>query len=65
MVDWIWLVKCMTNRQIANHARMSLDKFMRSGDIQHLKDAHEILSEVVEQELEKDEQLTDKVRNYS
>ena len=55
----------MTNRQIANHAKMSLDKFARSGDIQHLKDAHEILSKVVEQELEKDKQLTDKARNYS
>ena len=59
------MVKCMTNRQIANHAKMSLDKFVRSGDIQHLKDAHEILSEVVEQEYEKDKQLTDKSRNYS
>ena len=55
----------MTNRQIANHAKMSLDKFVRSGDIQHLKDAHEILSKVVEQEYENDEQLTDKARNYS
>lgn len=59
------MTKCMTNRQVANHARMSLDKFVRSGDIQHLKDAHEILSEVVEQELEKDKQLTDKARKYS
>ena len=58
-------MKCMTNRQIANHAKMSLDKFFRSGDIQHLKDAHEILSKVVEHEFEKDEQLTDKARNYS
>lgn len=55
----------MTNRQIANHAKMSLDKFARSGDIQHLKDAHEILSKVVEQELKNDEQLTGKARNYS
>lgn len=59
------MMEHMTNRQIANHARMSLDKFVRSGDIQHLKDAHEILSEVVEQELENDEQLTDKASNYS
>ena len=59
------MMEHMTNRQIANHARMSLDKFVRSGDIQHLKDAYEILSEVVEQELEKDEQLTDKASNYS
>ena len=58
-------MKQLTSRQIANHAKMSLDKFVRSGDIQHLKDAHEILSKVVEQELEKDEQLTDKARNYS
>jgi len=57
--------KRMTNRQIANHAKMSLDKFVRSGDIQHLKDAHEILSEAVEQEREKDKQLTDKASNYS
>ena len=55
----------MTNRQIANHAKMSLDKFVRSGDIQHLKDAHEILSEAIEQEREKDKQLTDKAKNYS
>ena len=57
--------KRMTNRQIANHAKMSLDKFVRSGDIQHLKDAHEILSEAIEQEREKDKQLTDKAKNYS
>ena len=55
----------MTNRQIANHAKMSLDKFVRSGDIQHLKDAHEILSKVVEREYENDEQLANKARNYS
>ena len=58
----------MTNRQLANHARMSLEKFVRSGgdgDFQHLKDAHEILSEAIQQEYEKDKQLNDKVRNYS
>ena len=57
--------KCLTSRQSANHARMSLEKYIRSSDFQHLKDAHEILSEVVEQEIEKDEQITDKSRNYS
>ena len=57
--------KCLTSRQSANHARMSLEKYIRSSDFQHLKDAHEILSEVVEQEYENDEQLTDKARNYS
>ena len=55
----------MTNRQIANHARMSLDKFVRSGDIQHLKDAHEILSKAIEREYGKDKQLTYKCNNYS
>ena len=58
----------MTNRQLANHARMSLEKFVRSGgdgDFQHLKDAHEILSEAIQREHEKDKQLNDKSRNYS
>ena len=59
------MMEHMTNRQAANHAKMSLDKFVRSGDIQHLKDAHEILSEAIEQEREKDKQLGDKARNYS
>ena len=58
-------MKCMTNRQIANHARMSLDKFVRSGDIQHLKDAHKILSDAIQAEYDKDNQLTDKASNYS
>ena len=57
--------KCLTSRQSANHARMSLEKYIRSSDFQHLKDAHEILSEAIEQEREKDERLTDKSRNYS
>ena len=59
------MMEHMTNRQIANHARMSLEKYIRSSDFQHLKDAHQILSEAIEQECEKDKQLTDKARNYS
>lgn len=59
------MMEHMTNRQVANHARMSLDKFVRSGDFQHLKDAHEILSIAIEQEYDKDKQLTDKASNYS
>ena len=58
-------MKTFTSKQLANHARMSLDKYSSSGDIQHLKDAHEILSEAIEQKREKDKQLTDKARNYS
>ena len=59
------MTKCLTSRQSANHARMSLEKYIRSSDFQHLKDAHEILSEAIEQEREKDKQITDKVSNYS
>ena len=59
------MTKCLTSRQSANHARMSLEKYIRSSDFQHLKDAHEILSEAIEQEREKDKQITDKARNYS
>ena len=58
-------MKQLTSRQLANHARMSLEKYIRSSDFQHLKDAHDILSEAIEQECEKDNQLTDKARNYS
>ena len=57
--------KCLTSRQSANHAKMSLEKYIRSSDFQHLKDAHEILTEAIEYEYEKDKELTDKVSNYS
>ena len=57
--------KCLTSRQSANHAKMSLEKYIRSSDFQHLKDAHEILTEAIECEYEKDKELTDKVSNYS
>ena len=58
-------MKCLTNRQAANHARMSLEKYIRSSNFQHLKDAHEILSDAIQMELEKDEQLNNKTKNYS
>ena len=57
--------KCLTSRQSANHARMSLEKYVRSSDFQHLKDAHKILSDAIQAEIEKDKQLTDKASNYS
>ena len=57
--------KCLTSRQSANHARMSLEKFVRNGDFQHLKDAHKILSDAIQAELEKDKQLNNKAENYS
>ena len=57
--------KCLTSRQSANHARMSLEKYIRSSDFQHLKDAHEILSDAIEAEMEKDKQLNNKAKNYS
>ena len=55
----------LTSRQSANHARMSLDKFVISSDFQHIKDAHQILTDAIEAEYEKDKQITDKARNYS
>lgn len=57
--------KCLTSRQSANHARMSLEKYIRSSDFQHLKDAHEILTDAIQAEYDKNKQLNDKVRNYS
>ena len=61
-------MKQLTSRQLANHARMSLDKFVRSGgsgDFQHIKDAHQILTDAIEAEYKKDKQLADKFSNYS
>ena len=58
-------MKTFTSKQLANHARMSLEKYSSSGDIQHLKDAHEILSDAIQMELEKDKQLNNKAKNYS
>ena len=49
-------MKQLTSRQLANHARMSLDKFVRSGgsgDFQHIKDAHQILTDAIEAEYKK------------
>ena len=57
--------KCLTSRQAANHARMSLEKYVRSSDFQHLRDAHKILSDAIQAELEKDEQISNKASNYS
>lgn len=58
-------MKTFTSRQLANHARMSLEKYSSSGDIQHLKDAHKILSDAIQVELEKDKRLNKKAKNYS
>lgn len=58
-------MKTFTSRQLANHARMSLEKYSSSEDIQHLKDAHKILSDAIQMELEKDKQLNNKAKNYS
>lgn len=58
-------MKTFTSRQLANHARMSLEKYSRSGDIQHLKDAYKTLSDAIQMELEKDKQLNKKAKNYS
>lgn len=55
----------LTNRQLANHARMSLEKYVRTSDFQHIKDAHQILTDAIQAEYDKDKQLTDKARNYS
>ena len=39
------MTKCLTSRQLANHARMSLDKYLNTGDLQHLKDAKLLISQ--------------------
>ena len=55
----------ITTEQYAEHARMSLDNYLTNHDIQHLKDAHLILTDAILQEYEKDKELNDKANNYS
>ena len=41
------MTKCLTSRQLANHAKMSLDKYLNTGDMQHLKDAKLLITQAL------------------
>ena len=58
-------MKQLTSRQLANHAKMSLDKYLNTGDLQHLKDAKLLISQAQVKDVTDNKFLEMKSRNYS
>lgn len=58
-------MKQLTSRQLANHAKMSLDKYLNTGDLQHLKDAKVLISQAQVNDTVDSKLLEMKARNYS
>ena len=58
-------MKQLTSRQLANHAKMSLDKYLSTGDMQHLKDAKLLISQAQVKDVTDSKLLEMKSRNYS
>ena len=61
----VLMMKQLTSRQLANHARMSLDKYLNTGDLQHLKDAKLLISQAQVKDVTVNKFLEMKARNYS
>lgn len=62
---WGMKMKQLTSRQLARHAKMSLDKYLNTGDLQHLKDAKLLISQAQVKDVTDDKLLEMKARNYS
>ena len=62
---WGMKMKKLTSRQLARHARMSLDKYLNTGDLQHLKDAKVLISQAQVKDVTDSNFLEMKARNYS
>ena len=62
---WGMKMKHLTSRQLANHAKMSLDKYLNNGDLQHLKDAKLLISQAQVKDVTDGKFLEMKARNYS
>ena len=58
-------MKQLTSRQLAKHARMSLDKYLNNGDLQHLKDAKLLITQALVNDITDSKLLDMKARNYS
>ena len=58
-------MKQLTSRQLARHARMSLDKYLNNGDLQHLKDAKLLITQALVNDITDSKLLDMKARNYS
>ena len=63
--SWVMKMKQLTSRQLANHAKMSLDKYLNNGDLQHLKDAKLLITQALVNDITDSKLLDMKARNYS
>ena len=63
--SWVMKMKQLTSRQLANHAKMSLDKYLNNGDMQHLKDAKLLITQALVNDITDSKLLDMKARNYS
>lgn len=62
---WGMKMKQLTSRQLARHAKMSLDKYLNNGDLQHLKDAKLLITQALVNDITDSKLLDMKSRNYS
>ena len=58
-------MKQLTSRQLARQAKMSLEKYLISGDLEHLKDAKLLISQAQVKDITDNKFLEMKARNYS
>ena len=58
-------MKQLTSRQLARHAKMSLDKYLNNGDMQHLKDAKLLITQALVNDITDSKLLDMKARDYS
>ncbi|WP_373751957.1 hypothetical protein [Jeotgalibaca porci] len=58
-------MKQLTSRQLARNAKDSIDKYLNTGDLQHLKNAKLYLSQAQVKDVTDNKFLEMKARNYS
>ena len=58
-------MKQLTSRQLARQAKMSLDKYLNTGNLEHLKDAKLLISQAQVKDVTDSKFLEMKARNYS
>lgn len=59
------MTKTLTSRQLARDAKNSLDKYLYTGDLQHLKEAKLYVSQAQVNDVTDSKLLEMKARNYS
>lgn len=58
-------MKQLTSRQLARQAKMSLDKYLNTGNLEHLKYAKLLISQAQVKDVTDSKFLEMKARNYS